>query len=222
MAPMIDGAGSAASLRFAVIRSRFNEAVTKHLLEGALEALRGAGAKNDAIDVISVPGAFEIPLIAAQLAKSQRYDAVVCLGAVIRGETAHFEYISMAVSQGIARVAYDYEVPVIFGVLTTDTEEQAEARATPSHKGRAHTSRRRKSNKSRAWIAADDRCNKGYEAGKAAIEMANLMKRLNSIRTELDIVRGEIDIVRGEPVEPPPRQDRSPRFPKPRRQRKRP
>ena len=178
MASMIDGAGSAATLRFAVIQSRFNEAVTKHLLEGALEALRGAGAKDDAIDVISVPGAFEIPLIAAQLAKSQRYDALVCLGAVIRGQTAHFEYISMAVSQGIARVAYDYGVPVIFGVLTTDTEEQAEARATPSRRESAHKSRGRTVSKGRAWIGTDDRCNKGYEAGRAAIEMANLMKRL--------------------------------------------
>ena len=182
MAPMIDGAGSAATLRFAVIQSRFNEAVTKHLLEGALEALRGAGAKDDAIDVVSVPGAFEIPLIAAQLAKSQRYDAVVCVGAVIRGQTAHFEYISLAVSQGIARVAYDYGVPVIFGVLTTDTEEQAEARATPSHGGSAHQFHGRILKKNQAWVGADDRCNKGYEAGKAAIEMANLMKRLDGVR----------------------------------------
>jgi 6,7-dimethyl-8-ribityllumazine synthase len=178
MAPMFDGAGSAATLRFAVIQSRFNEAVTTRLLEGALEALRGAGAKDDAIDVISVPGAFEIPFVAAQLAKSHRYDALVCLGAVIRGQTAHFEYISMAVSQGIARVAYDYGVPVIFGVLTTDTEEQAEARATPSRRGSVQKSRGRTVNKGRAWIDADNRCNKGYEAGRAAIEMANLMKKL--------------------------------------------
>ena len=184
MAPMIDGAGSAATLRFAVIQSRFNEAVTKHLLGGALEALRGAGAKDDAIDVISVPGAFEIPLIAAQLAKSQRYDALVCLGAVIRGQTAHFEYISRAVSQGIARVAYDYGIPVIFGVLTTDTVEQAEARATPSHKSRG-----RVLDKSRAWMGADDRCNKGYEAGTAAIEMANLMKKLPRKSTGLKQVK---------------------------------
>ena len=178
MALLIHGAGSAATLRFAVIRSRFNEAVTKHLLDGALEALRAAGAKDDAIDVISVPGAFEIPLIAAQLAKSRRYDALVCLGAVIRGQTAHFEYISMAVSQGIARVSYDYGVPVIFGVLTTDTEEQAEARATPLRRANAKKFRAGTVNMGRAWIGADDRCNKGYEAGQAAIEMANLMKQL--------------------------------------------
>ena len=123
MATVIDGSGSAASLRFAVVQSRFNETVTKRLLAGAMEALRGGGAKDDAIEVVSVPGAFEIPLIAARLAKTRRYDAVVCLGAVIRGQTPHFEYISMVVSQGIARVAYDYGVPVIFGILTADTEE---------------------------------------------------------------------------------------------------
>jgi 6,7-dimethyl-8-ribityllumazine synthase len=158
---MIDGSGSAASLRFAVVQSRFNETVTKRLLEGALEALRAGGAKDDAIDVVCVPGAFEIPLIAARLAKTRRYDALVCLGAVIRGETAHFEFISAAVSQGIARVAYDYGVPVIFGVLTSETEEQADARSGGAPAGSFTT-----------------RCNRGYEAGRAAIEMANLMKRL--------------------------------------------
>ena len=157
---MIEGGGSAAAFRFAVIQSRFNETVTKRLLEGALEALRAGGAKDDAIDVVCVPGAFEIPLIAGRLAKTRRYDALVCLGAVIRGETSHCEYISTAVSQGVARVAYDYGVPVIFGVLTTETEEQADARSGG------------------ASGPATDRCNRGYEAGKAAIEMANLMKRL--------------------------------------------
>lgn len=150
---VIDGSGSAATLRFAVVQSLFNEEVTKRLLEGALQALRLGGAKDDAVDVICVPGAFEIPLVAAHLAKTRRYDAVVCLGAVIRGETPHFEYVSAVVSQGIARVSYEYGVPVIFGVLTTDTEAQAEARST-------------------------DGSNKGYDAGKAAIEMANLMSRL--------------------------------------------
>ena len=128
---VIDGGGSAATLRFAVIQSLF----------------------NDAVDVICVPGAFEIPLVAAQLAKTRRYDALVCLGAVIRGETPHFEYVSAVVSQGIARVSYEYGVPVIFGVLTTDTEAQAEARSSGGS-------------------------NKGSEAGRAAIEMANLMNRL--------------------------------------------
>ena len=159
---VIDGGGSAATLRFAVIQSTFNDAVTKRLLEGALEALRLGGAKDDAVDVISVPGAFEIPLVAAQLAKTRRYDALVCVGAVIRGETPHFEYVSAVVSQGIARVSYEYSVPVIFGVLTTDTEAQADARSTE-----VGTS-----------TQGGNGSNKGYEAGRAAIEMANLMKKL--------------------------------------------
>jgi 6,7-dimethyl-8-ribityllumazine synthase len=191
MATVIDGSGSAATLRFAIVQSRFNETVTKRLLEGAMEALRAGGAKDDAIEVVSVPGAFEIPLIAARLAKTRRYDAVVCLGAVIRGQTPHFEYISAAVSQGIARVAYDYGVPVIFGILTTDTEEQADVRS--------------------GGATAGDRCNRGADAGRAAIEMANLMKRL--------------DTVRGEPVEPPPghrRKRRSSRASGRTRRRKRP
>ena len=157
MSTTIEGAGAAAGLRFAIIRSRFNEDVTKRLLEGALTALRAGGAREDAIDVVLVPGAFEIPLVASRLARSRRYDALICLGAVIRGETPHFEYISAEVSRGIARVAYDSKIPVIFGVLTTNTDEQADAR---SGKGSV---------------------NRGHEAGVAAIEMANLMKRLDAI-----------------------------------------
>jgi 6,7-dimethyl-8-ribityllumazine synthase len=166
MPTMIHGAGNAADLRFAVIQSRFNEKVTKRLLEGALDALRAGGAKEDAIDVVSVPGAFEMPLIAARLARSRRYDAIICVGSVIRGETPHFEYISAVVSEGIARVSYDYGVPVIFGVLTCDTEEQADARSGgipgPREKG---------------MVPAESN-HKGYAAGVTAIEMANLMKRL--------------------------------------------
>ena len=181
MATIIDGSGPAANLRFAVVQSRFNETVTKRLLEGALEALRAGGAKDDAIEVVAVPGAFEIPLIAARLAKTRRYDVVVCLGAVIRGQTPHFEYISAAVSLGIARVAYDYGVPVIFGILTTNTEEEAEARSG----GGGGMNREG----ARLGAPGVGGCNKGYEAGRAAIEMGNLMKRL--------------DTVRGEAVEPP-------------------
>jgi 6,7-dimethyl-8-ribityllumazine synthase len=157
MPTTIEGTGAAAGLRFAIIRSRFNEEITKRLLEGALNALRAGGVREDAIDVVLVPGAFEIPLVASRLARSRRYDALICLGAVIRGETPHFEYISTEVSRGIAEVASDYGLPVIFGVLTTDTEEQAHAR---SGKGGV---------------------NRGYEAGVAAIEMATLMKRLDSL-----------------------------------------
>src|SRR5438105_5360591 len=156
MSTIINCSEATSSFRFAIVQSRFNETITKRLLEGALDALRAGGAKDEVIEVVSVPGAFEIPLIAARLAKTRRYDAVVCLGAVIRGQTEHLEYISTAVSLGIARVAYDSGVPVIFGILTTNTEEEAEARS--------------------GGAAADDRCNKGYEAGRAAIEMGNLMK----------------------------------------------
>ena len=143
--------------------------MTERLQAGAIDALCRHGVREDDIDVVQTPGAFDIPLFAKKMAASGRYDAVVCLGAVIRGQTPHFEYISAAVSLGIARVAYDYGVPVIFGILTTNTEEEAEARS--------------------GGAAADDRCNRGYEAGRTAIEMGNLMKRL--------------DTVRGEPIESP-------------------
>ena len=157
MPTMIEGGGTAAGLRFAIVRSRFNEEVTKRLLEGVLDALRKGGARDEAIDVVFVPGAFEIPLVASRLARSRRYDAIICLGAVIRGETPHFKYISTEVSRGIARVAYDYGLPIIFGVLTTDTDEQADARSGVGG------------------------INRGYEAGLAAIEMANLMKRIAAL-----------------------------------------
>jgi len=152
---VIEGAGAVSKLRFAIIRSRFNEDVTKRLLEGALDALRMRGVCDKAIDVVVVPGACEIPVVASTLARSRRYDALICLGAVIRGETPHFDYISAMVSQGIARVSYDNGLPVIFGVLTTNTEEQADAR---SGKGGV---------------------NRGYEAAVSAIEMAQLMKQLS-------------------------------------------
>jgi len=150
----IVGTGAAAGLRFAIIRSRFNEDFTKRLLEGALDALHAGGADDTTIDVVLVPGAFEIPVVASRLARSRRYHAVICLGAVIRGETPHFDYISAEVSRGIARAAYDTGVPVIFGVLTTNSEEEAAARS-----GSPGT-------------------NRGYAAGAAAIEMATLMKQL--------------------------------------------
>src|SRR5207244_6813388 len=128
MATMIEGGGTAGGLRFAIVRSRFNEDVTKRLLEGALDALRKGGARDEALDVVLVPGAFEIPLVASRLARSRRYDAIICLGAVIRGETPHFEYISADVSRGLARVSYGYGLPVRFRVLTTEPVEQADTR----------------------------------------------------------------------------------------------
>jgi len=169
MPTLIEGEGAAAGLRFAIVRSRFNEDVTKRLLEGALDALRKGGARDEAIDVVLVPGAFEIPLVASRLARSRRYDAIICLGAVIRGETPHFEYISAEVSRGIARVSYDYGLPVTFGVLTTETEEQANARSGAREGARLGAPGAGGCNRG---------VNRGYEAAASAIEMANLMKHL--------------------------------------------
>ena len=171
MPTVIEGGGAAAGLRFAIVRSRYNEEVTKRLLEGALDALRKGGTRDEAIDVVFVPGAFEIPMVASRLARSRRYDAIICLGAVIRGETPHFEYISAEVSRGIARVSYDYGMPVIFGVLTTDTDEQADARSGAREGARLGATGAGGCNRG---------INRGYDAGLAAIEMANLMKRLGS------------------------------------------
>ncbi|AIS51243.1 6,7-dimethyl-8-ribityllumazine synthase RibH [Thermoanaerobacter kivui] len=140
--------------KFGIVVSRFNEFITNKLLEGALDALKRHGALNEDIEIAWVPGAFEIPLIAKKMAESKRYDAVIALGAVIRGETPHFDYVANEVSKGIAKVSLDTDVPVIFGVLTTDTIEQAIVRA--GTKGG----------------------NKGFEAAVTAIEMANLMDEI--------------------------------------------
>jgi 6,7-dimethyl-8-ribityllumazine synthase len=144
----------AAGYRFAVIVSRFNEEVTSRLRDGARAALTEAGADVDDIEIIAVPGAFELPQAARCAAESGRFDAVVCVGCVIRGETPHFEYISSAVAHGIMEASAETGVPIAFGVLTTDTVQQAEARAS------------------------EGRDNKGFEAAAAAIEMAALFRRL--------------------------------------------
>jgi 6,7-dimethyl-8-ribityllumazine synthase len=149
-APLAD----ATAFRFAVIVSRFNEAVTESLRDAATAALTEAGAA--AVQVFPVPGAFEIPQAARAAAESGRFDAIVCLGCIIRGETPHFEYIASAVAHGIMEAAGDTGVPMAFGVLTTDTAEQAAARSGPG---------------------AD---NKGREAAAAAIEMAALYRTLAS------------------------------------------
>jgi len=138
--------------KFALIVSRFNDFITEKLAHGAVDALLRAGAKNDDIDIVKVPGAFEIPLIAKKIAKTGRYHAVICIGAVIRGATPHFEYVSAEVSKGIAMVSLESEVPVIFGIVTTDTIEQAIERA------------------------GTKAGNKGWSAAMSAIEMANLVE----------------------------------------------
>ena len=145
-----DGSGR----RIAVVAARFNEMITGKLVEGALAGLAKHGVDADAVDVAWVPGAFEIPLVASRMARSGRYAAVVCLGAVIRGDTAHFDLVANESARGIAQVALDTGVPVIFEVLATDDLAQAEARA-----GGAHG-------------------NKGWEAAEAALEMAWLLDRL--------------------------------------------
>ena len=154
MPNIIEGKLDAKGLRVGLLVSRFNSFVSERLVEGAIDALLRHGGEQEDISVVRVPGAFEIPPTAQQMAASGRYDAIVCLGAVIRGATPHFEYVSAEVSKGVASVAIDSGVPVTFGVLTTDTIEQAIERAG-----------------SKAG-------NKGFDAAMAAIEMANLYKAL--------------------------------------------
>ncbi|KPK47516.1 MAG: 6,7-dimethyl-8-ribityllumazine synthase [Dehalococcoidia bacterium SM23_28_2] len=138
-------------LSIAIVVSRFNDLITRQLLLGAQDGLRRHGVESDKVDVAWVPGSFEIPLVARKLAESGRYQAVICLGAVIRGETPHFEYVAGQVSSGIARVGLETGVPLIFGIITADGLEEALERA------------------------GGKMGNKGYDAAVSAIEMANLM-----------------------------------------------
>ena len=154
MSRVFEGQLSAQGLRFAVIVSRFNSFITERLLAGALDALKRTGAAEDAVDVIKVPGSWEVPLVAGELARQHRYDAVICLSAVIRGETPHFDYVAGEAAKGVAHAALDTGVPVAFGVLTTNTLEQAIDRA--GAKGG----------------------NKGFDAAMTAVEMASLMRTL--------------------------------------------
>lgn len=154
MPKVIEGKIVARGMRFGIVASRFNDFICGRLIDGAVDALTRSGAEEKSIDVIKVPGAFEIPVAAKKLAKSGKYDAVICLGAVIRGATPHFEYISAEVSKGIALVGLETEIPVVFGVVTTDTIEQAIERAG-SKSG-----------------------NKGWDAALSAIEMVDLFKKI--------------------------------------------
>ena len=151
-----EGNFAAQGLRFGIVLSRFNNLIGDRLLEGALDTLRRHGAASEAITVARVPGAFEIPLAAQEMAKSERYDAVLTLGAVIRGATAHFDYVAGPLASSLAAIALDTGVPVLFGVLTTDTIEQAIERA------------------------GTKAGNKGADVAAAAIEMANLLKALRA------------------------------------------
>ena len=154
MPRVFEGQLTAAGLRFAIIISRFNSFITERLLGGAMDALTRTGADPDLIDVIKAPGSWEVPLAAAEAARSHRYDAVICLSAVIKGDTPHFDYVAAEAAKGIAHVSLDTGVPVAFGVLTTNTLEQAIDRA--GAKGG----------------------NKGFDAAMSAIEMANLLRTL--------------------------------------------
>lgn len=141
-------------LKFGIVVGRFNEFIGSKLLEGTLDGLKRHGASEEDIDITWVPGAFEIPLVAKKMAKSSKYDAVICLGAIIKGATSHYDYVCSEVSKGIAHVSLESEKPVIFGVLTTNTIEQAIERA------------------------GTKAGNKGYECAVSAIEMANLLNNI--------------------------------------------
>lgn len=151
---IVEGKLTAEGFRFAIVNARFNEFITNKLLGGAIDALRRHGASEEDITVAWVPGAFEIPLVAGKLAKSGKYDAVICLGAVIRGSTPHFDYVCSEVTKGVAHVGMETGIPTIFGVLTTESIEQAIERA------------------------GTKAGNKGFDAAVSAIEMINLLKNL--------------------------------------------
>jgi 6,7-dimethyl-8-ribityllumazine synthase len=151
---ILEGDLQARDLRFAILVSRFNEFVVEPLLRGALDTLRRHGASDKQIDIVRVPGAYDMPLVARRLAQSRRYDAIVAVGAVIRGQTPHFDYVAGECAAGLARVAAESGVPVAFGVLTTENAEQAMDRSG----GKAG--------------------NKGADAAVSAIELVNLLRRL--------------------------------------------
>jgi len=154
MSKVFEGQLSAGGLRFAIVVSRFNSFITERLLAGAMDALTRTGADAGQIDTVRVPGAWEIPLVAAELARQHRYDAVICLSAVIRGETPHFDYVAGEAAKGIAHAAAETGVPVAFGVVTANTMDQAIDRAG----GKSG--------------------NKGFDAAMTAVEMAHLMRAL--------------------------------------------
>lgn len=150
------GTPSGAGRRFAVLASRFNETLVQKLVDGALDALVRHGARGDDVDLVWVPGAWELATAARRLLASERYDAVVAVGAVIRGDTPHFDYVAGAAAEGLLRASADFELPIAFGVLTCDDMAQAEARAGGEHG------------------------NKGWDAALAAMEMADLFDRLDA------------------------------------------
>ena len=154
---ILEGRQEVQDSRFAIVVSQFNELISTRLLDSALDTFKQGGASDQDFRIVKVPGAFEIPLVARQLAETHQFDAIVCLGSVIRGETAHFDYICTETSRGIARAALDTGVPIIFGVLTTETVDQALERSGSPQR------------------------NRGIHAAQAAMEMASLMKQIRTL-----------------------------------------
>ncbi|MGA1796282.1 MAG: 6,7-dimethyl-8-ribityllumazine synthase [bacterium] len=154
MPDVIQGDFNAHGIRFGIVVSRFNDFITGRMLAGALDALSRHGGEEKHIQIVKVPGSFEIPYAASRMARLKRYDAIICLGAVIRGDTPHFEYISAEVTKGIAKIAMETDIPVIYGVITTENIEQAIERA------------------------GTKAGNKGWDAAMAAMEMVDLYKKL--------------------------------------------
>jgi 6,7-dimethyl-8-ribityllumazine synthase len=154
MANVIEGTVDARGMKIGIIVSRFNDFITAKLLDGALEGLKSYGGADDDLTVVHVPGAFEIPSVAARMAASGKYDALVCLGAVIRGDTPHFEYVCDAVTHGISKAVWEYRVPISFGVLTTENVQQAMERSGVKD------------------------ANKGYEAALTAVEMVSVLRQV--------------------------------------------
>ena len=157
MPKIIEGKLLSEGKKFALVVSRFNDFITDRLVGGAMDALERSGTKEADIEIVKVPGAFEIPMVAKKLAVKGKYNAVICLGAVIRGATPHFEYVSAEVSKGIAQVGLDTEVPVIFGIITSDTIEQAIERA------------------------GTKAGNRGWNAAMSAVEMVNLIEAIDQV-----------------------------------------
>jgi 6,7-dimethyl-8-ribityllumazine synthase len=154
MPKTFEGRLSAENLRFAIVVSRFNSFVTERLLQGAMDALQRTGANPEAIDIVRVPGSWELPLAVSEVARLHRHDAVICLSAIIRGETPHFDYLAAEAAKGLAHTSTEHGIPVAFGVLTTNTLEQAIDRAGAKSG------------------------NKGFDAAMTVIEMANLLREL--------------------------------------------
>lgn len=154
---IIEGSLEARNLKFTIVAARFNGAVVERLIQGSVEALRRHGANPAQLELVRVPGAYDLPVVVRSIAESGRADAIIALGAVIRGETAHFDYVAGECAAGLARVAADTGIPIAFGVLTTDTEEQAEERA------------------------GGKEGNRGADAAQAAIRLATLLKKLGAL-----------------------------------------